>query len=46
MIYFFADNHYDSHPGKNIFENLPGELKNKIDSNGGAVCIKISKVHF
>jgi hypothetical protein len=30
MIYFFADNHYDSHPGKNIFENLPVELKNKI----------------
>lgn len=22
------------------------ELKNKIDSNGGAVCIKISKIHF
>ena len=30
MIYFFADNHYDSHPGKNIFENLPADLKNKI----------------
>lgn len=30
MIYFFADNHYDSHPGKTIFENLPAELKKEI----------------
>ncbi len=30
MIYFFADNHYDSHPGKNIFDNLPSGLKEKI----------------
>jgi hypothetical protein len=30
MIYFFADNHFGSHPGKNIFENLPGELKERI----------------
>lgn len=30
MIYFFADNHYGVHPGKNIFESLPPELKNRM----------------
>lgn len=30
MIYFFADDHYGVHPGKNIFEKLPEELKNRI----------------
>ena len=30
MIGFFADNHYDSHPGKVIFEHLPEELQKKI----------------
>ena len=27
MIFFFADNHYNAHPGKNIFESLPEDLK-------------------
>ncbi|MBR7127345.1 MAG: ThuA domain-containing protein [Lentisphaeria bacterium] len=31
MIYFFADNHYDSHPGKNIFDHLSDDLKNRIN---------------
>ncbi len=30
MIYFFADNHYGVHPGKQIFSALPGELKARI----------------
>ena len=30
MIYFFADDHYQSFPGRNIFENLPGSLKERI----------------
>ena len=30
MIYFFADDHYGAHPGKNIFEKLPGDLKKNI----------------
>ena len=30
MIYFFADDHYGTHPGKNIFEQLPGDLKKNI----------------
>ena len=30
MIYFFADNHFGTHPGKNIFDHLPGELKERI----------------
>ena len=30
MIYFFADNHYEAHPGKRIFEALPIELKARI----------------
>ena len=30
MIYFFADDHYGVHPGKNIFEHLPDELKQRI----------------
>ncbi len=30
MIYFFADDHYGVHPGKNIFENLPDELKKRM----------------
>lgn len=30
MIYFFADDHYGVHPGKNIFEHLPEDLKNRI----------------
>ena len=29
MIYFFADDHYDAHPGRVIFEHLPEELKSK-----------------
>ena len=27
MIYFFADDHYQSHPGRNIFEHLPEKLR-------------------
>ena len=30
MIFFFADNHYSTHPGKNIFQALSPELKEKI----------------
>ena len=30
MIYFFADDHYQSFPGRNIFENLPERLKKRI----------------
>ena len=30
MIYFFADDHFGTHPGKNIFEHLPAELRNNI----------------
>ena len=30
MIYFFADDHYNAHPGKVIFEHLPAELKSRI----------------
>ena len=30
MIYFFADDHYGAHPGKNIFEHLSPELKGRI----------------
>lgn len=30
MIYFFADNHYNAHPGKRIYEALPAELKARI----------------
>ena len=30
MIYFFADDHYGVHPGKNIFEHLAEDLKNRI----------------
>lgn len=30
MIYFFSDNHYDAHPGKQIFKALPVELKEQI----------------
>ena len=30
MIYFFADDHFSVHPGKNIFEHLPEEWKKKI----------------
>ena len=30
MIYFFADDHYESFPGRNIYENLPEELKKRI----------------
>lgn len=30
MIYFFADNHFGTHPGKNIFEHLPAELQSRI----------------
>lgn len=30
MDYFFADDHYGVHPGKVIYENLPGKLKNNI----------------
>lgn len=30
MIYFFADDHYDAFPGRNIYENLPEEWKKKI----------------
>ena len=30
MIYFFADDHYGVHPGKNIYENLPEDLKKRI----------------
>ena len=30
MIYFFADDHYESHPGKVVFEHLPAELKGRI----------------
>ena len=29
MIFFFADNHYNTHPGKNIFESLPEDLRQK-----------------
>ena len=32
MIYFFADNHYDSHPGTNIFDHLSDDLKNRIEA--------------
>lgn len=27
MIYFFADNHFGTHAGRNIFQNLPADLK-------------------
>ena len=27
MIYFFADDHYTTHPGKNIFEHLPAATR-------------------
>ena len=30
MIYFFADDHFSAHCGKNIFEHLPEEWKRKI----------------
>ena len=30
MIFFFADNHYNTHPGKNIFQALPEDLKKEI----------------
>lgn len=30
MIYFFADNHYDAHPGKTIYDNLSDDFKKKI----------------
>lgn len=30
MIYFFADDHYNVHPGLVIFENLPPEWQNRI----------------
>ena len=30
MIYFFADDHFGTHPGRNIFEHLPDELRQKI----------------
>ena len=30
MIYFFADNHYDSHPGRHIFSALPESLQTQI----------------
>ena len=30
MIPFFADDHYDSHPGRVIFEGLPQKLREKI----------------
>lgn len=30
MIYFFADDHYNAHCGKNIYENLPDNWKEKI----------------
>ncbi len=30
MMYFFADDHYESHPGKVIYENLPADLKSQI----------------
>ena len=30
MIYFFADNHYDVHPGRVIFERLPERLRRRI----------------
>ena len=29
-IYFFADDHYGRHPGKNIFERLPEDLQKRI----------------
>lgn len=30
MIYFFADDHYNVHPGQVIYENLPPEWQNRI----------------
>ena len=30
MIYFFADDHYGTHPGKVLYEHLPAELKSRI----------------
>lgn len=30
MIFFFSDNHYNTHAGKNIFQNLPCDLKEKV----------------
>lgn len=30
MIYFFADDHYEAHPGRVIYEHLPQELKSQI----------------
>ena len=30
MIDFFADNHYDAHPGRVIFEHLPERLRRRI----------------
>ena len=29
MIYFFADDHYNTHAGKNIFQHLSGDLKER-----------------
>ena len=29
MIYFFADDHYNAHCGKNIFEHLPEQIRKK-----------------
>lgn len=29
MIWFFADNHYGTHAGRNIYEKLPDDLKRK-----------------
>ena len=31
MIYFFADDHYDKHPGKVIFDRLPPRLRDRIN---------------
>lgn len=30
MIYFFSDNHYDVHPGKQVFNALSSDIKHKI----------------
>ncbi|MBR7145391.1 MAG: ThuA domain-containing protein [Lentisphaeria bacterium] len=29
-VYFFADDHFGNHPGKNIFKHLPPELRERI----------------
>ena len=29
MFYFLADNHYDTHPGRVIFEHLPENIRNR-----------------